>query len=900
MITYISKATSELYSALFAEASEALNLKDVYVPVTITFDSYEPNKYYYLDDEGEYVIDTNKYSEETFPTGTQFYTYDKITSLNEYFAHMEEFVSKEELKRFTVLPIESDEGYFEVNANTRAITVPSNFVTNGISVQGDEVAEVVYFKIDRYFDSTDLYMQDALIQWKNANGEEGASYPWIKDVIYEGSREFVRVGWPLSSKVTKKSGTVQFSLRFYKLNEAGTVTYSFSTLTQTVNVKDALDYNFKDVNDNPQLYIDDVIDMMQNRVENSIVVNGDGKTAESPEWTETFATLSDKIYIFEDGVFKKYDATADKGKTIYLDIEGYDAKGQAFGGLLENFNADGTRTVRVKAFSPDGGIISYRWKKTELPDENGLAASLPFSSTEEYTISNDTEPVENMTYYTRTSDTKAGNVVYSYKVYTNIAKGFPEDYISNCVGFNASGNPIDSEGNVLSGTILFKKYYRGDLDSVGKYIVIATNRVGNSSKATKPAECSCLVPEPSDIKAGILTINDKNSIILTDAPTYEAITAEQYAANPDGPYYVSSDNQWVEYTGSVYTSQLHKKIDTVGSLKLAASAFNAADTGSNKKTFVWYKDALTDTNDMPDYIESEDTTRQEGTTYFYRILDETNSTNENKVYFYKEYTRELLPAELASDEEGSDEVVYVINPNSSKATVTEDPSYVYGNESDSSVELTGLVKDDAEGYYFVEVINEKNNSSTLPVKSTNRVRVTRPAEKLVVTQDGKIDITVAKTGVASMTVKNAFTADSHQKNDVRTKDDSITYKWYEYQGFEEVDGTQVIPDADKVAFADGTYIPTEKDIYIPDSVSGFDSVTYSTADGVKIDIIGNDEGCTIQLDGGGYAYEYEETESGIKRAIQSTGGIFYCVVTNTFNGSEASTCSDVFKITVSD
>lgn len=70
MITYISKATSELYSALFAEASEALNLKDVYVPVTVTFDSYEPNKYYYIDDDGEYVIDTNKYNEDTFPTGT--------------------------------------------------------------------------------------------------------------------------------------------------------------------------------------------------------------------------------------------------------------------------------------------------------------------------------------------------------------------------------------------------------------------------------------------------------------------------------------------------------------------------------------------------------------------------------------------------------------------------------------------------------------------------------------------------------------------------------------------------------------------------------------------------------------------------------------------------------------
>ena len=67
-------------------------------------------------------------------------------------------------KKFLRLPLE--EPMFEINANTRKITVPEDFRVNGLSVQGDHLAEIVFFSIDRYFDYTDLSLTDITINWK--------------------------------------------------------------------------------------------------------------------------------------------------------------------------------------------------------------------------------------------------------------------------------------------------------------------------------------------------------------------------------------------------------------------------------------------------------------------------------------------------------------------------------------------------------------------------------------------------------------------------------------------------------------------------------------------------------------------------------------------------------------
>jgi hypothetical protein len=175
---------------------------------------------------------------------------DKITNLDDYFTCIEELkdyenAHPEEEPIFMILP--ADEGTFDIDANTRKITVPSAF-SSGVGVKGDEIAEIVYFTIDRYFDTTDLRDKEILIQWKNADGDEGLSATINKTLAYKSGK--VTFGWPIGSEITKAAGNVQFAVRFYDIstdeNNKPCLNYSFSTLTSTIKINPSLDFEIVD------------------------------------------------------------------------------------------------------------------------------------------------------------------------------------------------------------------------------------------------------------------------------------------------------------------------------------------------------------------------------------------------------------------------------------------------------------------------------------------------------------------------------------------------------------------------------------------------------------------------------------------------------------------------------
>ena len=136
-----------------------------------------------------------------------------ITTLEEYFSWIRNLGNIS--KKYTVLPL--DEDHFEINANTRAINIPASFKKNGVAVQGDDLAEVLYFKIDRYFDYMDLNNCDIYIQWETPKAADGttiksASPAYIRDIESEPGK--LIFGWALSDAITANSGTLKFSLRF--------------------------------------------------------------------------------------------------------------------------------------------------------------------------------------------------------------------------------------------------------------------------------------------------------------------------------------------------------------------------------------------------------------------------------------------------------------------------------------------------------------------------------------------------------------------------------------------------------------------------------------------------------------------------------------------------------------
>lgn len=166
---------------------------------------------------------------------------------------------------FLILP--GDEGIFEINANTRTISVPSDFTKNGVGVKGDELAEIVYFSIDRYFDLMDLFKKEILIQWELPNGEQGYS------AVINKTRNYIKnkvvFGWPITSELTEQAGNIKFSVRFYDIGtkpdgKTEYLSYSFGTLAATVKINAGLDFNFN----SSEILTKEIIDKKQQILDN--------------------------------------------------------------------------------------------------------------------------------------------------------------------------------------------------------------------------------------------------------------------------------------------------------------------------------------------------------------------------------------------------------------------------------------------------------------------------------------------------------------------------------------------------------------------------------------------------------------------------------------------------------
>lgn len=164
------------------------------------------------------------------------------------------------LYKYFLMPL--DEPMFEIDANTRKITVPQHFAKNGVGVHGDHMAEILYFSIDRYFDYQDLYScDDIVINWqfrpqnasRNASVETHTSYALAPDDTYlQGKIVF---GWvignyvqeeneennPVIAQMTSGRGTLTFSISFIKHKEnTNELDYVLNTQTASVTIYDSL------------------------------------------------------------------------------------------------------------------------------------------------------------------------------------------------------------------------------------------------------------------------------------------------------------------------------------------------------------------------------------------------------------------------------------------------------------------------------------------------------------------------------------------------------------------------------------------------------------------------------------------------------------------------------------
>lgn len=465
--TYDAKIDDYFYKNGAATTADTLFLKDTSVTDAVTFSRA-------LETRPLYVRRLNKDgSPAKVPEG-----YDpmlKISTLEEYFSWLQN-LGDEKLggdRKYTILPI--DEDHFEINANTRAINIPASFKKNGVAVQGDDLAEVLYFKIDRYFDYMDLNNCEIYIQWetpKDAQGKtiKSVSPAYIRDIASEPGK--LIFGWALSDAITANSGNLKFSVRFFQWDttESGekTLAYSFSTLTAQVLIQPSINFN----PETDEYHVDDVADRLLERLKNSDIAGG--YAAAKPEFVVNLVK------------------NPQEGKLGYdLDPETHKFE------------------LLVQAFSSDTGSINYIWKRQDLNEDNTTKDTKVeiVPSTNVYVEADKHNMNKSYVYYIEAGDSD----------YTPLTKTLTEQQL------------LDDKFKV------YLKQSKCVADRDGVYWAHAENRITNSTKSNDSEEVSFLRPTPVNIstqpKGG--TLGEDGYTLSVAASNTDGVLTYQWYRDPN-------------------------------------------------------------------------------------------------------------------------------------------------------------------------------------------------------------------------------------------------------------------------------------------------------------------------------------------------------------------------------
>ena len=390
-----------------------------------------------------------------------------------------------------MLPL--DEPHFIINANTRAIEIPADFKKNGIAVQGDDISEVIYFEVDRYFDSTDLNNCHIVIEWEapsngNEPGMKSVSIPSIRDI--ESKPGKLIFDWIISDLITKNAGTIKFAVRFFEwedanneINTTGERVFgkSFNTLVAQAVIKPSIGFNPKTDYANPDLYAGDRIIQ---RLKNGQVVGG--VAARKPEYT---INLDEGEYNLEDG------------------------------NILE-----------VQAYSADTGAISYSWRKQSIAKDSTNTV-----------ISGEISEIPGNNVYVKVDDNQLLSPYYIY--YRNNGTESEPDYIAT--PYNSSNLPAGDDKNIE----LYTKMNTIEVSEVGVYWAVAENRLSNSinecesKHVTFPRPSAIMFSDNGNLPLHGILNNDDPLVLTVDVSNNDGILSYEW-------YYNENKNANFEYNSS--------------------------------------------------------------------------------------------------------------------------------------------------------------------------------------------------------------------------------------------------------------------------------------------------------------------------------------------------------------
>ena len=500
MITTNSAANSSKYDALFKDAFEFLQvhaLENDEFPSTLEDREIRKSLLQELVDAGR----------------TQF------TSVQEYFSHIQDLLILGG-KKYLMLPL--DEPVFEIDANKREIVVPAEFKKNGISVQGDEIAESLIFRINRFFDYADLREMIPQVQWENANKEEGTSSIFVVDD--SKSADYLYLMWPLKEEITKYPGTVKFSLRFY--NAVGNdLVYSFSTKIATATINASHDFSYEKLSTN-------VVDAESNFA--AAIKNSKNTAKEDAAVPFFILDLDHSLAENENADIVDNNAVAQRRYQAFIDED------------------NPVQILRAEATSADTGLISYTWFYRDDLDtsvDGGKHYNLIPSTdvTEIYLASADTlNPTQSKKYYKKDGDNYVATEFIPgeqmYEKYSVVKVTSPQD-VKEVTGSNTS------ELNHV----------------VGEYWVEVKNSVGGNYETKESQHIYFPAPEVLEIAEG----GDLPSFAFMDAENKADLTVtaviDEFGAKDSYDWYYSPTGygDW-EAVGSLTDAAADAKLEVEG------------------------------------------------------------------------------------------------------------------------------------------------------------------------------------------------------------------------------------------------------------------------------------------------------------------------------------------------
>jgi hypothetical protein len=401
VITQYNSTNAEKYNRLFARASDALGVDDIYALVNISsqdefmqniLDGYE----YFTKVDGVY---TKVATGATFDPTTDYYMATSgIQTLEQYFCHLGDLLDLHNGYKYIMLPL--DEAPLDINANTREISIPNSFRTAGLSVQGDELAETLFFRIDRFFDAMDLSTCEIYVHWSLADGDAQATPIYMVDVESEPGK--LIFACPLTSEITRLAGAIELAVCFLKRGSDNTIVYNLNTKPVRATIGASLKFNTMN-------YIEEdrVSTLLAAAIDNSDMASGE--PAPVPVFTKYLGNGS------PTGLTQKYF----EGETCVLDVEA----------------------------SVTHGTLSYEWYHT--PERGAWARKLD-EDDKSYTVVIDEDNLVDIEDANHANNTKTG--VYQVRAINRLNNKTSKIW-SDKVEFPAPMKPVlvDMNHTVLEG-----------------------------------------------------------------------------------------------------------------------------------------------------------------------------------------------------------------------------------------------------------------------------------------------------------------------------------------------------------------------------------------------------------------------------------------------------------------